>query len=299
MFTVKEHFVKEQLNLSKIRSLKNNKHIVQNFETFSQGERSYIVFPWAEGGDLENFWTTNNAKERTDQLALWCLEQMLGLVEAVRSLHQEMGDEGNCRHGDLKPRNILHFHARGDYGILKIADFGISRIHNNATFDRLDPTTTRATSPSYEAPEALSTTDPRSRKYDMWSLGCIFLEFTIWLVHGWEAVQNFNDARKPESPGLGAQHWVHFYRSKNGTTEVHPEVIEKIEALKVDARSKDGTALGDLLNIIEANLLKVKVAERFNAAELCERLGKIVNDAKLSKVYLFGLNKGTAQYSNI
>jgi hypothetical protein len=32
---------------------------------------------------------------------------------------------------------------------------------------------------------------PRSRKYDIWLFGCVFLEFTIWLLHGPKAIEGF------------------------------------------------------------------------------------------------------------
>ncbi len=90
---------------------------------------------------------------------LWSLEQMLGLTGALQALHQD-----NCRHGDVKPGNILHFLKEGDeQGILKMSDFGISKVHHVATFGRLGQNTkTGESTPSYEPPEgrSLSTRSP-------------------------------------------------------------------------------------------------------------------------------------------
>jgi serine/threonine protein kinase len=212
---------------------------------------------------------------------------MLGLAEALYALHQGIDDKANCRHGDLKPGNILHFLTEGE-GTLKITDFGISRIHNTATYQRMGkPTTTRATTPSYEAPEAvpaLSNKQSRSRKYDIWSLGCIFLEFTIWIVCGWEGVQSFSSARKPKSSGSGI--WALFYRITNDTAQVHPEVVQRIADLKGITQSKEDTALGELLDLIEINLLEVEVEQRLDATQLCSRLRSIVQKAEDDPVYL-------------
>ncbi|KAG9237326.1 kinase domain-containing protein [Amylocarpus encephaloides] len=285
-FKYKVDFEHERENLNKIRGLKNNKHITQNFATFSQGNKHYIIFPWAVGGDLDNFWKNGKSKSRTPRLALWCLRQMLGLTEALLALHREIGGEDNCRHGDLKPGNILHF-LTGEEGILKITDFGISRIHNNATFQRMEnPTTTRATTPSYEAPEAapaLSRKQARSRKYDIWSLGCIFLEFTIWHVCGWEVVQSFNAARKSGSPG--GENWAHFYQITNDTARVHPEVTRIIADLKGSTEIK-ATALGEFVDLIEKSLLEVKVEDRIDSAQLSSRVRGIVEKAESDPVYL-------------
>lgn len=218
---------------------------------------------------------------------------MLGLAEALQALHQEIDPKANCRHGDLKPGNILHF-LREREGILKITDFGISRIHNDATYERMGkPTITRATTRSYEAPEAapvLSQLRARSRKYDIWSLGCIFLEFTIWLVHGLNDVRSFNDSRKSEPTGEGSE--AHFYQITDSTPEVHPKVLQRISDLKRAVKSKEGTALGDLLDLIKTSLLEVEVNIRLDAAQLCSRLGSIVQKAKTDPIYLF--NNGTS-----
>ena len=299
-------FEQERDNLNTFRGLKRSKHITQHLVTISQGKMHYIIFPWAEGGDLENFWKDKSSKRRTPQLVLWCLKQMLGLVEALYALHQEIGNnfkalcphndpncrecEPNCRHGDLKPGNILHFLTGEEGGILKITDFGISKVHYDRTFQRSE-TVTRATTPSYEAPEGSPSLPkgPRSRKYDIWSLGCIFLEFTIWIVRGWDAVQSFNDARKPESHKQRTEQWAHFFQITEATPPValvHQEVTQVIADMKVAARRQERTALGDLLGIIESDLLKVPVADRCDAVQLYEQLATIVQSAKSDATYL-------------
>ncbi|KAK1991583.1 kinase domain-containing protein [Colletotrichum falcatum] len=282
-------FETERNNLASIRGLGDNKHITQYLETFTQGDRSYIIFPYARGGDLENFWDTQKSRPRNRALALWCLEQMLGLAEGLRVLHQFLGDDKNCRHGDLKPGNILHFLSDGGGdGTLKIADFGISRIHNETTFQRLGKaTTTRSTTPSYEAPEA-SFHKARSRKYDIWSMGCIFLEFALWLADGWDAVKDFNDARTPEMASREENKpWARFYQVTETTAEVHPEVSRTLNTLRSRPRSAPGTALGDLLDTVENHLLKVDVEARFGAQDLTRRLGEIVARARGDARYLF------------
>jgi serine/threonine protein kinase len=285
-FKYREDFVKERDNLQKIRRLEKYKHIIQNLATFEQGDKGYIVFPFAEGGDLDNFWESENARSGAPELALWSLQQMLGLAEALQALHKEIGEESNCRHGDLKPGNILHFLADGQReGTLKIGDFGVSRIHNNATIQRIGkPTECRATTPSYEAPEAspiLKVNHGRSRRYDIWSLGCIYLEFIIWLVQDWDAIQTFTTARESDLKKEAL-----FYQITDGAARVHPAVIQRILVLKGVPRSSPGTALGDLLDLIKTNLLEVDVKLRLESPELCTHLRRIVQKAESDPVYL-------------
>jgi serine/threonine protein kinase len=281
-------FTKERENLEKIRRLKRNEHMTLSLGSFSQEGRYCLIFPWAEGGDLDNLWKNGNSRLRTPELALWSLRQMFGLTETLEALHLGFDEETNCRHGDLKPQNILHF-LTNEEGILKITDFGISSIHENTTFERKEtPTVTRATTPSYQAPEAapaLLEKQPRSRKYDIWSMGCIFLEFTIWLVGSWKDVESFNEERKPE-PTTDAS-LSHFYDIMNGMPRVHPVVDRRITQLKMSSRIEQGTALGDLLELIEKHLLKVEVKERFDAGKLCQSLRDIVQKAESGPIYPF------------
>lgn len=34
-----------------------------------------------------------------------------------------------------------------------------------------------------------------TREYDIWSLGCLFLEFITWIVHGYTGVEEFEEVR--------------------------------------------------------------------------------------------------------
>ncbi len=282
-------FEQERDILRQIRGL-STKHVIHSYATFSQGETHYIILPWAEGGDLDNFWESGKSKPRTPQLALWCLQQMLGLTEALHALHHLGGDGGNsnCRHGDLKPGNILHYRTDRE-NTLKIADFGISRIHSNATFQRRTGTTTRATTPSYEAPEAALPAlrhQARSRKYDVWSLSCIFLEFVVWVVGGWDDLQAFTAERTIGTSGSESP--AHFYQlNAVGKAQIHPAVKKKLEELRKNKRSKDGTALGDLLRLLEGSTLQVEVEDRLETGALCSRLRKIVEEAEGAPNYLF------------
>ncbi|CAG9990474.1 unnamed protein product [Clonostachys byssicola] len=269
-FGTGNYFNNERENLGRIRGLVNNKHITKTFGSFSQGSRNFMIFPWADGGDLDNFWKEKDAYKRSPELLIWSLEQMLGLAEGLQALHHEV----NLRHDNLNPGNILHFLTGEGRGILKIAGFGISKIHNVDTFD----THTRAKSPSFEAPEAVSKEKrARSRKYDIWSLGCIYLEFAVWLIQDWNSILDFYEERKHKA---SANTFAHFYRDSNGQMEVQPKVNERIKSLKSNPQCGENSPLGDLLDLIDAHLLRVEVDDRLDAEGLRDRLAAIVKKAK-------------------
>jgi serine/threonine protein kinase len=49
----------------------------------------------------------------------------------------------------------------------------LAKRHDKDTILRIDPTDTRYTTLHYEAPEVVTSTKPRSRRYDIWSMGCM------------------------------------------------------------------------------------------------------------------------------
>ncbi|KAF2677147.1 HET-domain-containing protein [Lentithecium fluviatile CBS 122367] len=119
----------------------------------------------------------------------------------VNDEHNEVGDyanvadEGSIRHGDLKPENILRFSGQiQGLGVLKIADMSLAKRHSFATQMESSKMGTRFDAVRYEAPEAVTNAHgARSRLCDIWSMGCITLEFVIWILYGNDELINFNN----------------------------------------------------------------------------------------------------------
>ncbi|RGP80742.1 serine threonine kinase [Fusarium longipes] len=171
-----EAFEEEKKNLEVIQSLQHE-HLIKLIATCQKGSTCYFIFPWADGGDLLDFWESNDPRQCSKELILWSLHQMLGIVSAIKALH-----ERNIRHGDIKPQNILHFLKKDkrdtmdERGRLILADVGVSKKHREVTSMRHDPTNCQQSTVTYEAPEAQTDQregKPRGRRYDMWSLGYV------------------------------------------------------------------------------------------------------------------------------
>ena len=187
-------------------------------------------------------------------------------------------------HHDIKPRNLL---IRGADFIL--ADFGLSRLKPED-----EPTQTNWKDSTYEygAPECR---DPHTfrpgiigRALDIWSLGCVFLEFSIWLLHGPETIKKFAGARGTgRSSTDGSRPLYQVTDKATKAAKVHQLVIWTIKCLQDDPRCKGDTALAALLNLIKDHMLQPEVKKRYWAADVGKELEEIIWKAKERDSYLF------------
>jgi len=100
-------------------------------------------------------------------------------------------------HMDIKPENLLWFPNHKDLGTIKISDFGSSQFKpaSQASMSRT------SYSPPYRPPESAlpfyDTTSPSSG--DIWSLGCVFLEFATWYIGGSGLLKTLDDLKAETS----------------------------------------------------------------------------------------------------
>ncbi|KAI3326458.1 kinase-like protein [Xylariaceae sp. AK1471] len=283
-YTLEDDFKNEKQNLLKLQDL-NHPHLIRHLATVQHGDLYYAILYWADGGSLSHFWKRypDAFSTRRPELFMWCFQQMFGLVDALVALHR-----AGYRHGDLKPENILHFQNSDDpdirdstYGTLVITDVGISKYHQQATELRRDGTDTKATTPCYEAPEAeldqknSDQRKPRSRRYDMWSVGCIYMEFTVWLLYGHKAIVDFKERRR-----LNDEKAAYYELTAERTAKINEAVSTGLDALRKDPRCAKDTGLADLVSLISNQLIVIDPGQRANAEELRDEFKKILQKAR-------------------
>ncbi|KAI0110862.1 kinase-like domain-containing protein [Nemania sp. FL0031] len=250
-------FDREVLVLEKLADF-HHSHLVALSGSFSRGDRQYILFPWADGGNLREFWA-KDFRPLNPEFMWRVLHQLTGLMDALCLMHSEQ-----FRHGDLKPENILIFlEDENDKGIgtLKISDMGQARYHQHQTGFRSQPTQTRIGTMTYEAPEAVvSINRPRSRLYDVWSMGCIFFEFIAWLLDGRagleELVQDTQDA-------TGQATFFNIKPGEQGVSQadLHPAVRRRLDNfMRHEAWTVD-TSLGDLVRVVANQMLVISLPQ--------------------------------------
>ncbi|KAG6358297.1 hypothetical protein INS49_014181 [Diaporthe citri] len=190
-----------------------HERIVRLLTAFSYREKFYLVFPLATEGSLEKLWKSYIPEgiDQPEQPAParvahwysdeWLIGECLGIAEALLATHTLPGDhpEGTSGllHADLKPENILCF-PKSEPGkpsiVLKLADFGeAKRVKPNVDLKAGKVAHVK----TYRPPEH-STGNIITLKYDVWCLGCLFLDFVTWAILGQDGIDSFNDRREGE-----------------------------------------------------------------------------------------------------
>ncbi|KAF2026799.1 hypothetical protein EK21DRAFT_73336 [Setomelanomma holmii] len=137
------------------------------------------------------------------------------------------------RHGDINPQNILWFTddlanpaivSRDLRGLLKIADFGTAEM--NSTYSKSGPRDV-ANTMTYRPPECDAADRTIRQSFDIWCLGCVYLEFVTWMLGGAALVRKFAQKRMSRDPVYG-----------NDETDTYFELIWNKDTRKTEARVK-------------------------------------------------------------
>lgn len=198
------------------RELKANRYapqhsrIVRVIAAFKHRRRYHLVFPWADDGSLLDLWknytpihikSCKNSRPATWCSEAWLVRECMGIAEALAATHDPANDDHSRSlpqiHADVKPENILCFSSdnTGPNSItLKLADFG------EAIQVTQDPDVQRKKLPHIQSnrPPEYKPFGRPGFKYDIWCLGCLYLEFITWFLVGWEGLEAFKDNRENE-----------------------------------------------------------------------------------------------------
>ncbi|TXB97036.1 hypothetical protein FocTR4_00011158 [Fusarium oxysporum f. sp. cubense] len=282
--TVAEAWPNEVRVLEKTKSL-SDPHLITCIAAIERGNERYLLFPWAQDGNLREYWETPSERFYGRAAITEALIQLKGLATALRQLHyfglpddladlpaslkdeyDQTGVNMSIRHGDLKPENLLWFLEETPGSkktrYLKIADMGLAKRHVVATQDRSCLTSTRYGTILYEAPEAQTSHSGRSRQYDVWSMGCITLEWVIWILYGNGQLQRFYSDLK----GYGNDFTPYYQLDANYSqkrAKVHPAVVHWISHIKTThPECQEESAIKGLLQLVEERLLVVPLPVR-------------------------------------
>lgn len=281
----KEDFEREVGVLEKLASLRHD-HIVKLLATYQHRDSNYLLFPWATHGNLRSFWNETRDPDSREDSAPWMMEQLHGIASALMNIHRFGGQCGEKqdvevygRHGDIKPENILVFRdQKTGRRTLQLADFGLAEFHRvgsqptdghvgnktrNPAGDPSEPSDfkPRGYSPTYRSPE-IDFKQAISSKYDIWSLGCVYLEFAIWWMEGVHAVREFAIDRTTVVPSKGGSRRVDdgFFELHASTAEEKPHAklkssVSKVRVYSVTQCSQNNLCSGSMTSAPEATQL--------------------------------------------
>ena len=157
-------FVREARAAAKIKS----EHIarVSDVGTLETGE-PYMVMEYLEGADLSAT-LQQQGRLPLDQAA----DYLLQACEAIAQAH-ELG----IVHRDLKPANLYVVTNRRDgLPLVKVLDFGISKMAQTAVDSSMTKTSALMGSPLYMSPEQMQSARDVDLRTDIWALGVILFE---------------------------------------------------------------------------------------------------------------------------
>lgn len=155
----KEAVLKEASILAHLK----HPHVVSLQESFfdPSEEQLFIVQDFCDGGTLQDQIVAAQEKKSPfseEQIMQWFVQMTM----ALHHIHSK-----KVLHRDLKSQNVFLTKK----GVIKIGDFGISKMMEN-TFDMAQ---TCCGTPCYLSPESCQDM-PYSSKADVWALGCLLFE---------------------------------------------------------------------------------------------------------------------------
>ncbi|KUJ21644.1 kinase-like protein [Mollisia scopiformis] len=310
---------KKEANMLSTLALRQHPYLVKLLATYKYKGDYHFVFPYANT-NLRGYWDDTRLPYRNRDTYMWGLNQLCGITSGINAIHNFKATEYPLesaeaapnlpglnvsvgkyltvaheeqkygRHGDIKPENILwsnELSGSGNEGILQLTDMGLGRFHRLESRSGIDATGLSG-SPTYAPPE-VCLEKKISRSYDMWSLGCVFMEFVTWLVEGKEQIYQFASARNLL---VGEDTYDDLYYTiitqDNGSKHavVRQSVIDWFKHLKEQARCSD--MLKDVLDVVETGMLVINSEDRKKCYDVVKELEKIISKAQTSDSYLLG-----------
>jgi serine/threonine protein kinase len=156
-----ERFFREARAMGKLES----EHVVRVRDAGSDGRKPYLVMDRLEGVDL-----AARAKQNGPLGVQESADHVIEACEALSHAHSK-----GIVHRDVKPSNLF-LHTVSGKTVLKVLDFGISKVQTRDVWERTLTTTDDGGvlgSPPYMSPEQVRDPKAVDARTDVWSLGVV------------------------------------------------------------------------------------------------------------------------------
>ncbi|KAI1086955.1 kinase-like protein [Rostrohypoxylon terebratum] len=246
-------------------------HIVTVLTTFKHGDCYYLLFPWAEC-DLGRYFEYNPKPTHSLKTVRWLCNQCLRIMEAVHLIHfppgvnnLQPGDRLFGRHGDIKAENILVFRSQEGEANLVLSDFGLGSVHHDISKSNV-PKEKVAVTPDFRPPECDMEGGQISRAYDVWTLGCLFLDLLTWYLGGEQLRQDFDKQRM--SSYMGGPETPIYFEVVLTENKKHGYIVKsqvKTWLEKLHEHTHCSNFVHEFLDLIEQEMLIVETNEKKRA----------------------------------
>ncbi|KAH7174220.1 kinase-like domain-containing protein [Fusarium flagelliforme] len=287
-----------------------HRSLIQLLYSYELASKKYLIFPCAEG-DLEYHWAQHEADPTSHADLIWMVQECHGIASGLSKVHDhtswkpgagKSGSRNKGRHGDIKPKNILFFRdEETSPGRLVVADFTLMRFHSS-----IDADYTRIRnvgySRTYRPPEMDAGGGTKvSQKYDIWTLGCVFLEFITWHLLGSDAIrprkeglgrgfvapdgylrEDFCTSRQRDD-NTGCRYDKFFNSYYDLPPVVKPSVMKWIDYLRGHECCSE--ALNRFLDLIERHMLIARPEDRCSMLQVTTTMADILSTAQSSPAY--------------
>jgi eukaryotic-like serine/threonine-protein kinase len=144
-----------------------SEHVARVMDTgVLAGGAPYLVMEYLEGLDLGAL-----VQQRGGLPADEAIEYVLQACEAIVEAH-DLG----IVHRDLKPANLFLAHRADGSPLVKVLDFGISKVAGSGSRSQLTSASVLMGSPRYMSPEQMMSAKDVDARTDVWALGVILYE---------------------------------------------------------------------------------------------------------------------------
>ncbi|KAJ4353060.1 hypothetical protein N0V95_003713 [Ascochyta clinopodiicola] len=269
----------------------SHSHLLRCLASFTFSSQYNMIYEKADC-DVERFMEKNsNARQLADLGPDDLAQQLFGLADALSVIHnQGQTDPGDTSSllapssdqpktgyiHDIKPEKLLMFIYENDDGRktywFRLSDFSCAKVVetliSGTTKNRRSwQTVNKSGTPIYRAPEAADK-GKTSRPYDLWSLGCVYLELLVWFLDGYAALNDFRDKRQCLVTPDGREDEGFYYRPQKGDNfKLRDLVVEKIQSVS----ERCNGSLQHIARVIP-KLLKIDPRHRPTAEQLVKQL---------------------------
>lgn len=211
---------------------------------------------------------------RIESSPLWL--QLLGVAKGLDKIinysppHLKPGEPPLYGyHLDLKPANILV----EDSGNLIISDFGQARFQKSGGTSRITPFGGTET---YAPPEIDVGECKPNRKYDIWSLGCVFLEVCTFLVMGHDGLRQFDRQRIIQRGNIKDDRFFSRKASRDGY-EIKSQIVKWMDMLSSSPTNNESKDFMREVIALVRQMLDVEISTRAASQDVCHVLAGILD----------------------